>query len=213
MIFLSYVKMHFSYVKSKIRHRCLNILRNFVHSKTFFTPKIHPPLITRPAPPPTPPARHPTRPATRPDPPSHPARHPTRPATPPGPVSHPTLQGCLPRQLCQPRQPRRCRERCDALVQSSSSCNGCVCGVKVNVQPPPIFYTPHLKFYVPHLKFYVPPPKFYVPRVIFYIPPPILYVNLLICGAVDTRSAWPLPPCVVNCGVEPPFLNKSWRGT
>ena len=68
MIFLSYVKMHFSYVKSKILNRWLNILLNYVHSRTFFTLKM---------------------PTTRPDPPSlpatglppHPARHPTLPTT------------------------------------------------------------------------------------------------------------------------------------
>ena len=80
------------------------------------------------------------------------------------------------------------------------------------MQHPPIFHTPHLIFYVPHLKFYVPPPKFYIPHLIFYIPPPILYVNLT-SGAVDTLLALPLPPGVVNCGVEPPFLMKTWRGT
>ena len=63
MIFFSYIKMHFAYVKSNILRRWLNILRNYVHSRTFFTPKIHPPPITRPA--------------TRPGPPPDPARHPT----------------------------------------------------------------------------------------------------------------------------------------
>ena len=52
--------MHFSYVKSKILCRWLNILYNYVHSRTFFTLKIHPPPTTRPA---------------TPCPPLHPARH------------------------------------------------------------------------------------------------------------------------------------------
>ena len=34
--------MHFSYVKWKILLRWLNILCNYVHSRTFFTLKIHP---------------------------------------------------------------------------------------------------------------------------------------------------------------------------
>ena len=73
------------------------MLRNYVHARTFFTPKIHPPPITRPATRPGPPpdqARHPTRPATRPGPPPDPARHP--PAIPPGPPPHPA---------CHPTQP------------------------------------------------------------------------------------------------------------
>ena len=41
MIFLSYVKMHFSYLKSKILRRWLNIPRNYVHFRTFFTLKTH----------------------------------------------------------------------------------------------------------------------------------------------------------------------------
>ena len=79
-------KMHFSYVKSNILWKWLNMLRNYVHARTFFTPKIHPPPITRPATrpcPPPDPARHQTRPAT------HPAHHPTRPATQPTYASEP----------------------------------------------------------------------------------------------------------------------------
>ena len=70
--------MHFTYEKSKILRMWLNILRNYVHSRTFFTQKIHPP----PPPPPPPPAPHPTLPATP------PARHPTLPAIPPCPPPH-----------------------------------------------------------------------------------------------------------------------------
>ena len=66
MIFFSYVKMHFSYVKSNILCKWLNMLRNYVHARTFFTPKIHPPPITLPATLPGPP---PILPATRPGPP------------------------------------------------------------------------------------------------------------------------------------------------
>ena len=37
----SYIKMHFSYLKSNISRKWLNMLRNYVHARTFFTPKIH----------------------------------------------------------------------------------------------------------------------------------------------------------------------------
>ena len=86
MTFLSYIKMHFSYLKSNVLRRWLNILSNYVQSRTFFTPKIHPPQTTRPHPPTWPatlPGPPPDRPATQPAQPSHPARHPTLPATPP----------------------------------------------------------------------------------------------------------------------------------
>ena len=171
IIFLSYVKMHFSYVKSKILCRWLDILRNYDHSRILITQKVHPLLPPGQPPPPSPRPR----PATRPDPPPDPTHQPTLPVIPPGPPSHPArhhparlappphTQACLPRQPCQPRQPRRRCKRCDALVPSLSSCNGCVCGVQVNVQPPPIFYSPHLIFYIPHLKFYLPSPKFMYP--------------------------------------------------
>ena len=84
--------------------------------------------------------------------------------------------------------------------------------VQVNVQPPLIFYTTHLKFYIPPLKFYISPPKFYIPPPKFYITPPKFYIYLT-CNAVNTRSARPLPPGVVNCGVEPPFPVKTRKGT
>ena len=80
--------MHFSYVKTKFLHRWLNILCNYVHSRTFSTPKINPPPTTMPPPPPQP--RHQTLQATLPYPPSHPASHLTWPTTPPGPPP-PTL--------------------------------------------------------------------------------------------------------------------------
>ena len=157
--------MHFSFEKSYILRVWLNILCNFYVTQAMFTPEhsllqrftpLLSPPTTWPASPPCPAASHPTRPATPPCQPPHPAFHPTLPAS----------AACLPRQPCQPRQPRLHCKRCDALVQSLSSCNSCVCVVQVNVQPPPIFYTPHLIFYVPHLKFYIPPPKFYVPHLI-----------------------------------------------
>ena len=142
MIFLSYVKMHFFYVKSNILRKWSNILRNYVHSRTFFIPKIHPLQTTRPTIPPCLPPRqasHLTLPATPPGPPpdlpSCQASHPTRPANPP---CHPTLPAC--------RRRRSRSWRCDALVPSSASCKGRVCGVQVNVQPPPIFCTPPPKF-------------------------------------------------------------------
>ena len=53
--------------------------------------------------------------------------------------------------------------------------------IAINVQPPPIFLTPHLKFLVP-------PPKFLVPHIIFCVPPPISYINLA-CDATDTLLA------------------------
>ena len=122
MIFFSYVKMHFSYVKSNILCKWLKMLRNYVHARTFFTPKIHPHPITWPATRPGPPpdqASQPTRPAT------HPARHPTLPATPPSLPPHPACCHTLPAtQLMLPIQPGprwRCY-RCDALEPSSSFC-------------------------------------------------------------------------------------------
>ena len=201
MIFLSYVKMHFFYVKSNNLRKWSNILRKLY--VTMFIPEHSllrrsipfgppgPPLPTpRPGPPPT---SHLARP---PPPPTRLASLPTRRPIPP----------CLPplRLPCRPQQARRRRERCNAPVPSSSSCNG---GVQVNVQPPPIFYIPLPKFYIPHLKFYthppkiyVPYPKIYVPHLKFYTTPPIFYINLTCEAAVaDTRSARPLPQGVVNC--------------
>ena len=168
MIFLSYVKMHFSYVKSKILLKWLNILRKFYVA--MFTPEHS--LLRRSIP---------LQPSGQPP---HQTRLPTLPAsdlatTPPCPPPYPARQGhnptrpaSLPRQPCQPPQLRLRRERCDALVLFLSSCNCCVCGVQVNVQPPwpPIFYKAHLIFYISHLKFYAPPPKFYITHLIFYIP-------------------------------------------
>ena len=166
------------------------ILRNYVHSRTFFTLKIHPPLITRPAIPPGQPhhqAWHLTRPATRPCQPPDPALHPTRPATSPGlplnPAGLPSLKALPASSATTVSLALRRASAVLVLLQ------GCMCGVQVNVQPTPIFYTTHLIFYVqqPHLKFYVPPPKFYIPHLISYVPHPIFYVNLTVaCDAVDT---------------------------
>ena len=68
MIFLSYVKMHFFYVKSNILRKWLNILRKFY--VTMLTPKhslLRRSIPLRPPGPPPHPARHPTpnRPAVR----------------------------------------------------------------------------------------------------------------------------------------------------
>ena len=63
-----------------------------------------------------------------------------------------------------------------------------------------IFYVPYLIFYIPYLIFYIPYLIFYVPYLIFYVPYPILYLTFTCDAAtVDTRSARPLPPGVMNC--------------
>ena len=211
MIFLTYLEMHFSSVKLNILCRWSNILCDYVHTRTFFTPKIHPPLITWPTTwpcPPPDPARHPALPATPPCPPPHPARHPTSPATTP----------CLRPRSSSPLSPGH---DCDAIVATRWCHPRCsakaVCvgwrsliiymPYLITKVPYPIFYipylifyTPHLIFYVPYLIFYVPYLIFYVPYLIFYIPYQIFYVTL-ICdvATVDTLLARPLPPGVVNC--------------
>ena len=79
MIFLSYVKMHFSYVKSKILLTWLNILRKFYVA--MFTPEhslLWRSIPLQPSGQPPHPTRLPTLPASRPG--HHPARHPTLPA-------------------------------------------------------------------------------------------------------------------------------------
>ena len=162
--------MHFSYVKTKFLHRWLNILCNYVHSRTFSTPKIHPHPTTPPPPP--------LSPATRPCKPPYPTPHPTLPATSPGPPPH---QGhhhppCWHSQAGT----RRRRYRCHALVPSSSFCKGCMCGVQVNQQPYPIFYTPHQISYIPYLIFLVTYLIFFVHPPIIYVPPLILYEPYLI---------------------------------
>ena len=144
-----------------------------------------------------PPGSHPP---TRLPPPLHPARRPGQQALP-----------CLPCLPARPPQARRHRERCGALCRprppATAVCVGCksTCNTLQHAtHPSNILHNPP-KFYVPHL-------IFYVPHLIFCIPPSKLYVNLN-CGAVDNRLAWPLPLCVVSCGVEPPFLMKTLRGT
>ena len=64
------------------------------------------------------------------------------------------------------------------VVPFSSFCEGCMCGVQVNLQPHPIFYTTHQMsymltpiFYVPYLIFNIPYLILYVPYLIFYISP------------------------------------------
>ena len=100
IIFLSYVKMHFSYVKSKILCRWLDILRNYDHSRILITQKVHPLLPPGQPPPPPPPG---------PGPPPDPTRHPTRPTNPPCPSSHlalhPTLHATT--RPAWPRHPTR----------------------------------------------------------------------------------------------------------
>ena len=205
--------MHFLYVKSNILCKWSNILRKFY--VTLFTSEhslLQRSIPLQPPCPPTHPASLQTRPATRPGPPGPPpdqARHSTRPATQPGPSP---LPAGLPSRAVLPASSATTaslamRRSCAVLVLLQRLCVG-----QVNVLTPPIFYVSHLIFYVPPPKFYVPHLIFYVPHLIFYISPPILYVNLTY-GAVDTLSARPLLQGVVNCGVEPPFLVKTWRGT
>ena len=175
------------------------ILRNYVHSRTILTLKIHPPLTTRPAIPPGQPphqAWHLTRPATIPCLPPDPALHHTSPATPPGQPPHsaglPSLKALPASSATTVSLALRCASAVLVLLQ------GCMCGVQVNVQPTPIFYTTHLIFYVqwPHLKFYVPPPKFYVPHLISNVPHQIFIA-----------SDWPaLPQGVWIVELNPPSL-------
>ena len=200
--------MHFSYVKSNILCKWLSMLCKFL--VTMFTPEysllqrsesilLQPPCLTQtpimstnlPA---SPTCQHP-----------HPARHPTLPATPLCQQSFPDSVPCCPPQPLQPL------ERCNALVPSSVL-QGCVCGVQVNVQPPPIFYTHHqISFFPPKKNFYLPyispiSKIFYLPYQIFYVLSLIFFVPLqfyikLTCDAAceDTRSALPLPLGLVNC--------------
>ena len=199
MIFLSFVKMHFSYVKSKVLRRWLNILRNYVHSRTFFTPKIHPPPTTRPA---RPLARSPRPPGQPPD----PARHPTQPAT-----TRPATPPCLPAfpdSLASGMTASRALRRASAVLILLQWL--CVWGASQRATPSNILHIPSNILCIPSKKICIP--SFYVPHLLFYVPPPIVYVNLT-CGAVDTQSERTLPPGVVNCGVEPLFLVKTWRGT
>ena len=213
MIFLSYTKMHFSYVKSNILHRWLNILHNYVHTRTLFTPKIHPPLITQPA----------TWPGQPPDPASHLtllatdlAHHPTLPATPPCPPPHPACDPTLPALSALATTASWLLWRASAalvvlrrLYVWGEGHLMIYIPYLISYVPCPIFYIPrlififyilHLIFYVPHLLFYIPHLIFYVPYLIFYTPYPIFYVTLTCDAAtVDIWSARPLPPGVVNC--------------
>ena len=177
MIYLSYEKMHFSYIKSKILCRWLNILRYHVHSRTFFTPKIHPPLTTRPPPPPL--ARHQTLPATRPGPPPHT----TSPGPPPHPASHSTLPATPPCQPPHPACPLSLGHDSVAIVVTrwcSPCCSAKAVTVYVWVRGHLIIYVPYLISYVPYLIFYIPYLIFYVPCLIFYEPFLIIYAPYLI---------------------------------
>ena len=186
MIFLSYVKMHFLYIKSHILYKWLNLLHNYVHSRT--SPKIHPLLTTLPTIPPGQPL--------------HQASHLTLPATPPGthPASHPTLLACIPRQPCPPLEWTFSVTMVLLVLLLLPPAK-----VQINVQPPIIFYTHPPKIYIPHLKFYILPPKIYVLST-----PSNNLINLT-CDAVDTLSALPLPPGLMNC--VPVELNSPslWR--
>ena len=196
--------MHFSYIKSKILCRWLNILHNYFHSRTFFTPKIHPPPTTTPCPPPHL-ALHPNRPATPPYPPPHPA----------GPLS-PGHDGvaivatrwCRPRRSAKAvcvgwRSTNNLRTLSNKLHTLSNflhtlsnilrtlsnklhTLSNILHTLSNILRTYLIFYVPYLIFYVPYLRFYIPYPIFYV---------------MLTCDAatVDTQSARPLPPGVVNC--------------
>ena len=199
-------------VEGEILRRWLNILRNYVHSRTFFTQGLRRSIpLLPPAPPPPPPPGPPTDPArhlTRSPngPPSHPARHPTLPATPPGPPPPCASQhaACLPSQISLPASSARTASRALRRASAVLILLQRVCGVQVNVQSRPIFYTPHLIFYVPHLKFYTHPPKFFVPHLIFYYPSNIIRESYLRCSghpigmalADGRRELWsrtPLP--------------------
>ena len=142
--------MFFSYIRSNILCRCLNILCNHVHCRTVFTPKIHPPPPPWPAPPPGPPPHQ-------------------------GQPPHPA---CLPSQTALPSSSAttvsRALQRASAVLVLLQRL--CV-WVQVNVLPPPIFYTHHLIFYIPPPKFCLPHLIFYVTHLICYVPPPILYVK------------------------------------
>ena len=200
IIFLSYVKMHFSYVKSKILCRWLDILRNYDHSRILITQKVHPLLPPGQPPPPLPPA--PAR---------HPARHPTWPSIPPctpppGPPGPATPHAGLPSQTALPASSAttalQALRRAGAVLVLLQRL--CVWGASQRATPSNILHTPSNILCTPWpsnilrtpSKFYVPRLIFYVPHLIFYVPPPILYVDLT-CGAVDTQSAWPLQPGVV----------------
>ena len=143
MIFFSHVKMHFSYVKSNILCKWLNMLRNYVHARTFFTLKIHPPPITRPATrpgPPPDPARHPSGP------PSHQARHPTQPATPPRLPPHPA---------CEPTHVAH-----SARATTASLSLRCAGAVLVVLRRLYVWGEGHLIIYIPFPKYCVPYPKY-----------------------------------------------------
>ena len=166
----SYVKMHFSYVKSNILRKWLNMLCNYVHARTFFTPKIHPPPITRPATrpgPPPDPARHPTRPATHP--PSHPARHPTQPATPPSLPPHPACDPTHVAHSARATTASRSLRRAGAVLVVLRRLYVWGEGHVIMYIPYPKYYVPLPKYYIPHSKYYVPYPKYYVPYLNYYV--------------------------------------------
>ena len=180
IIFLSYVKMHFSYVKSKILCRWLDILRNYDHSRILITQKVHPLLPPGQPPPPLPPApaRHPTRPATRPDPPTHPARHPTWPSIPPctpppGPPGPATPHAGLPSQTALPASSAttalQALRRAGAVLVLLQRL--CVWGASQRATPSNILLTPSNILHTPS-KVLPALSKIHVPHLILSVPHP-----------------------------------------
>ena len=146
----------------------LNILRKYVHTRTFFTLKIHPPLITLPATwpcQPPDPASHLTLPAT------HPAYHP--PCPPPHPARYPTLPATTP--CLRPTLPAL-----SALATTASLSLRCAGAVLVFQRRLYVWGEGHLIIYIPYLITYIPYLIFYLPYLIFYIPHLIFYIPHLI---------------------------------
>ena len=166
----------------------------YVHSRTFFTPKIHPPPIT---------SYHlaclPSLPCSQPP---YQASHPTLPATPPCLPPNPACLSCLPSQTALPASSAttalQALRRASAVLVLLQQL--CVCGASQRATPSNILHTPSNILCTPSKILHTPSKILCTPS---NMPPPILYVNLT-CGAADTPSAWPLPPSLVNCGLEPP---------
>ena len=150
--------MQFFFVKSNIPHKWLkNLCRYYLN---MFAPENS--LLWRSIPA----ASHLTLPATRSSQQPDPASYPTLPTLPTLPACPPCLPAC-------PCQPRRRRKRCEAFVLPLFACEGCMCGVPVNVQLTSMIHADYLILYVT-------PTIFYVPYLIFYLTPPIFYVQLLL---------------------------------
>ena len=191
-IFILLHKIHFSYLKSNILSKWSNILCKFYITK--FTPVHSSPRRYIPLQPPGQP--------------SHQALLPTLPTTPPGPPSH------IARPTCQPALPASSATTVSQALQRASAVlvllqRLCVWGASQRATPSNILHTQSNILCTPS-KFLCTPSE--IPHLIFYVPSPIFYINLS-CDSVHTLSALPLPPGVVNCGVESPFLVTTWRGT